>query len=85
MSRYSRLNFLDRRIPMAMPGSHSDDWQPLLTYRNSLVHGGDTDQAGPSVINKRVYSRKGKKNQEQELHDIHEEGEGDGEEDVDQD
>jgi cohesin complex subunit SA-1/2 len=46
-----------------MPSSHSEDWQPLLNYRNSLLHG-ETDQTAPVVTtNKKVYSRKSKKNQ----------------------
>ncbi len=36
---------------------------------------GDTDLPGPAAINKRVYSRKGKKNQEEVDHDIEEEAE----------
>lgn len=58
------LNFLDRRISMAnMPSTHSEDWQPLINYRNSLLHG-ESDQVGPVPVgNKKVYARKGKKNQ----------------------
>jgi len=58
------LTFLDRRISMAgMPSSHSEDWQPLINYRNSLLHG-ETDQAqAPMPVAKKVYVRKGKKNQ----------------------
>jgi cohesin complex subunit SA-1/2 len=57
------LNFLDRRISMNnMPSTHSEDWQPLLNYRNSLLHG-ESDQVGPVPVNKKVYARKGKKNQ----------------------
>lgn len=41
--------------------SSSDDWQPLVNYRNSLLHG-EADQAAPVVV-KKVYGRKGKKNQ----------------------
>merc|ERR1712020_203970 len=33
------LNYLDQRIGDAMPPSCGEDWQPLLMYRNSLVHG----------------------------------------------
>ncbi|KAL1110344.1 hypothetical protein AAG570_007875 [Ranatra chinensis] len=51
------LNYLDRRISMGMPSSRGEDWQPLLLYRNSLVHG-ETDQ--PPVTSKRAYSRKKK-------------------------
>jgi cohesin complex subunit SA-1/2 len=46
-----------------MPSSHSDDWQPLLNYRNSLLHG-ETDVATPATpVTKKVYGRKGKKTQ----------------------
>jgi len=51
------LTFLDRRIAAGMPSSRGEDWQPLLMYRNSLVHG-ETDQ--PPVTSKRAYSRKKK-------------------------
>lgn len=52
-----------------MPSSHGEDWQPLLTYRNSLLHGDTDQQTGPAVSNKRVYTRK-KKNQEVEDEDV---------------
>lgn len=42
---------------MGMPSSRGEDWQPLLLYRNSLVHG-ETDQ--PPITSKRAYSRKKK-------------------------
>nr|CAD7397012.1 unnamed protein product [Timema cristinae] len=51
------LTFLDRRITAGMPSSRGEDWQPLLMYRNSLVHG-ETDQ--PPVTSKRAYGRKKK-------------------------
>lgn len=54
---YYRLTFLDRRIAAGMPSSRGEDWQPLLMYRNSLVHG-ETDQ--PPVTSKRAYGRKKK-------------------------
>lgn len=57
------LNFLDRRIATGMPSSRGEDWQPLLMYRNSLVHG-ETDQ--PLVTSKRAYGRKKKENLEEE-------------------
>jgi cohesin complex subunit SA-1/2 len=44
-----------------MPSSHSEDWQPLLNYRNSLLHGESDQAATPVVVNKKVYGRKGKK------------------------
>lgn len=51
------LNFLNRRISAGMPSSRGEDWQPLLAYRNSLVHG-ESDQ--PLVTSKRAYGRKKK-------------------------
>lgn len=52
-----RLTFLDRRIATGMPSSRGEDWQPLLLYRNSLVHG-ESDQL--PVTSKRAYGRKKK-------------------------
>lgn len=42
---------------IGMPSSRGEDWQPLLTYRNSLLHG-ETD-AFPTT-SKRAYGRKRK-------------------------
>ncbi|RXG56416.1 Cohesin subunit SA-2, partial [Armadillidium vulgare] len=49
------LAYLDRRIATGMPSSRGEDWQPLLTYRNSLVHG-EGDQ--PPQTSRRAYTRK---------------------------
>ncbi|XP_072766130.1 cohesin subunit SA-2 isoform X1 [Anoplolepis gracilipes] len=51
------LNFLDRRLQAGMPSSRGEDWQPLLCYRNSLLHG-ETDQI--PVTSKRAYTRRKK-------------------------
>ncbi|XP_065166876.1 cohesin subunit SA-1 isoform X2 [Atheta coriaria] len=51
------LTFLDRRISPGMPTSRGEDWQPLLTYRNSLLHG-ETDTV--PTTSKRAYGRKRK-------------------------
>lgn len=51
------LNFLDRRISSGIPSSRVEDWQPLLNYRNSLMHG-ETDQA--PVTSKRAYTKRRK-------------------------
>ena len=40
-----------------MPSSRGEDWQPLLLYRNSLLHG-ETDQL--PVTSKRAYTRRKK-------------------------
>lgn len=53
-----RLNFLDRRVASGMPSSRGEDWQPLVLYRNSLLHG-ETDQV--PVTSKRAYTRKQRK------------------------
>jgi cohesin complex subunit SA-1/2 len=51
------LGYLDKRITTSMPSSHGEDWQPLVQYRNSLVHGeGDL----PTMTSKRPYGRKRK-------------------------
>lgn len=42
-----------------MPSSRSEEWQPLLFYRNSLLHG-ETDQL--PVTSKRAYTRRKKDN-----------------------
>lgn len=47
----------------SMPSSHSEDWQPLINYRNSLLHGESDLTAAPVIVSKKVYGRKGKKNQ----------------------
>merc|ERR1711902_316553 len=51
------LNYLDKRIEGATPSSLAEDWQPLLVYRNSLVHG---EGEVPVVPSKRPYARKRK-------------------------
>ncbi|KAL3283155.1 hypothetical protein HHI36_006308 [Cryptolaemus montrouzieri] len=51
------LSFLDRRIHTGMPSSRGEDWQPLLLYRNSLLHG--ESDALPTT-SKRAYGRKRK-------------------------
>ena len=46
-----------------MPSSRGEDWQPLLSYRNSLVHG-ETDIL--PTTSKRAYGRK-RKDPEEDL------------------
>lgn len=60
---YSSMNFLDRRVASAgIPSSRNEDWQPLIAYRNSLLHGesdhGATAAVVPIVTSKRAYTRK---------------------------
>lgn len=49
-----------------MPSSRGEDWQPLLLYRNSLVHG-ETDTL--PTTSKRAYSRKKKDPEEDQEQD----------------
>lgn len=49
------LSFLDRRVAPGMPSSRGEEWQPLVTYRNSLLHG-DSDQ--PPIPAKKAYARR---------------------------
>lgn len=49
------MAFLDKVIPPGMPSSRAEEWQPLVLYRNSLLHG-ETDQA--PVTTRRAYTRK---------------------------
>jgi cohesin complex subunit SA-1/2 len=51
------LNFLDKHLQAGMPSSRGEDWQPLLLYRNSLLHG-ETDIV--PVTSKRAYTRRRK-------------------------
>ncbi|XP_055537217.1 cohesin subunit SA-1 [Wyeomyia smithii] len=51
------LSFMERRLNAGIPSSRSEDWQPLMTYKNSLLHG-ETDQL--PVTSKRAYSRRKK-------------------------
>ncbi|GJQ69799.1 putative STAG domain protein [Trypoxylus dichotomus] len=60
------LSFLDRRIATGMPSSRGEDWQPLLLYRNSLVHG-ETDVV--PTTSKRAYGRKRKDPEEEQDRD----------------
>ncbi|XP_037933761.1 cohesin subunit SA-1-like [Teleopsis dalmanni] len=48
-------NFLERRISPGMPSSRAEEWQPLVMYRNALLHG-ETDQAPATT--KRAYTKK---------------------------
>lgn len=48
---------MDRRLQAGMPSSRGEDWQPLLLYRNSLLHG-ETDQV--PITSKRAYTRRKK-------------------------
>lgn len=56
------LNYLDRHIQASMPGTRSEDWQPLIIYRNSLVHG-EAEQPPPRAPGRQY---RGKKRQREE-------------------
>lgn len=49
------LQFLDHRVGSATPSSQGAHWQPLYSYRNSLMHG-ESDHPAPTA--KRAYTRK---------------------------
>lgn len=51
------LNYLDRHIQASMPGTRSEDWQPLILYRNSLVHG-EAEQAPVRAPGRQYRGRK---------------------------
>lgn len=51
---------------VGMPSSRGEDWQPLLLYRNSLVHG-ETDVV--PTTSKRAYGRKRKDPEEEQDRD----------------
>lgn len=60
------LGFLDRRASSGIPSSRVEDWQPLLNYRNSLMHG-ETDQV--PVTSKRAYTKRRKEQDANEEED----------------
>lgn len=51
------LTYLDRHIQTSMPGTRMDDWQPLVTYRNSLVHG-EAEQPPPRAPGRQYRGKK---------------------------
>jgi cohesin complex subunit SA-1/2 len=55
--KMSSLAYLDKRISSAVPSSRGEDWQPLHSYRNSLVHG---EADAPTTTTRRAYTRKRK-------------------------
>jgi cohesin complex subunit SA-1/2 len=52
-----RLAYLDKRVSTAVPSSRGEDWQPLHTYRNSLVHG---EADAPAATARKAYTRRRK-------------------------
>lgn len=51
------LQYLDHRVASAVPSSQGAQWQPLYTYRNSLMHG-ESDKDNQPQFSKRAYTRK---------------------------
>ncbi|ODM98305.1 Cohesin subunit SA-1 [Orchesella cincta] len=51
------LQYLDSRVGSAVPSSQGAQWQPLYTYRNSLMHG-ESDKDNQPQFSKRAYTRK---------------------------
>lgn len=37
------LGYLDKCVQMALPGIHNDEWQPLMSYRSSLMQHNEFD------------------------------------------
>ncbi|KAK7091059.1 hypothetical protein V1264_010775 [Littorina saxatilis] len=53
------LNYLDKHLAGGVPSNRSDEWQPLLTYRNSLVQG--EEQVNPITLKQASAKRYGKR------------------------
>ena len=57
--RFDSLNYLDKYLAGGLPANRSDEWQPLLTYRNSLVQG--EEQINPITLKQASAKRYGKR------------------------
>ncbi|KAK7478980.1 hypothetical protein BaRGS_00029741 [Batillaria attramentaria] len=53
------LNYLDKHLAGGLPANRGDEWQPLLTYRNSLVQG--EEQVNPITLKQASAKRYGKR------------------------
>ncbi|XP_076435529.1 cohesin subunit SA-2-like [Babylonia areolata] len=53
------LNYLDKHLTGGLPANRSEEWQPLLTYRNSLVQG--EEQVNPITLKQASAKRYGKR------------------------
>ncbi|CAH1781721.1 unnamed protein product [Owenia fusiformis] len=54
------VTYLDKHLSHGIPASRSDDWLPLLTYRNSLVQGEEEETVippGPGALYKNKVGR----------------------------
>ncbi|EEB15722.1 Cohesin subunit SA-1, putative [Pediculus humanus corporis] len=60
------LQFLDRKIHTGMPSSRGEDWQPLVSYRNTLIQG-EADQ--PPTTSRRAYKARKKDLEEEHVED----------------
>ncbi|XP_046568890.1 LOW QUALITY PROTEIN: cohesin subunit SA-2-like [Haliotis rubra] len=56
------VQYLDKQLPQGMPVSGSEEWQPLLTYRNSLVQG--EGEINPITLKEATKRRYGKRKQD---------------------
>lgn len=62
------LNYLDKYLTGGLPANRSDEWQPLLTYRNSLVQG--EEQINPITLKQASAKRYGKRNKTEVSGDV---------------
>lgn len=63
------LGYLDRHVMAGMPSCRGEDWQPLMMYRNSLVHG-ESEQPQPKPAARQYRGKKKedeKPNEEEEI------------------
>ena len=56
---FDSLNYLDKYLAGGLPANRGDEWQPLLTYRNSLVQG--EEQINPITLKQASAKRYGKR------------------------
>ena len=54
---FCSLAYLDRYVKNALPGIHNDEWQPLSSYRSSLMQHNEFDLP-PNRAPGRHYSKK---------------------------
>ncbi|XP_025079886.1 cohesin subunit SA-1-like isoform X2 [Pomacea canaliculata] len=53
------LNYLNKHLAGGVPANHGDEWQPLWTYRNSLLQG--EEQINPITLKQASAKRYGKR------------------------
>ncbi|XP_074657928.1 cohesin subunit SA-2-like isoform X2 [Tubulanus polymorphus] len=64
--------YLDKHLAGGMPSTRSEDWAPLLTYRNSLVQGDTEPTMNPTMKNPPGRPPKGGKKRGKQQHDVYE-------------